>query len=177
MDPRFPFSGQKPADFDVAFRRIRLIHINFLVAVPVYGIAGFLIKWFVMDAGSGFVDLPSPDYSILTGILFLAAIALSVIVLFVFPRQNPLQNSKQRAKISSPEELWQALSAFQLARVAMGNSVAVFGLVLFLLNGDLLLLLVFAGMAFVLLALIFPRRTEWEEARRLIEDDSSEYSQ
>lgn len=61
------------------------------------------------------------------------------------------------------------MSKAHSVRIALADAIAVFGLVLFLLNGNLLHLLAFIGIAFVLLLLIFPRKAEWAEAQTLIE--------
>ncbi len=180
MTPRFPFSNRKSADFDTAFRTVRMMHLVFLIALPGYGILGVLLKWFVMKEGvregGGFVGLPPSTYSVLLFALAVVSVALAIIALYIFPRQNSIQKLKERTSISSVEELGQALGAVHMARMAMANSIGTFGLVLFLLNGQLLHLFAFAGSAFVLMLMLIPNWLEWDAARKQLEYERDGYT-
>ena len=176
MTLRFPFSDQKAADFDTAFRLIRLIHLVFLLANPVYGVLGVLLKWFGVQPEGGFTRLPPSTYNVLLLAVSVTAIVMAIIALFIFPRQNSVQKLRERTSISSVEELGQALAAIHMARMAMANSIGVFGLVLFLLNGHLLHLFAFAGSAFVLMLMLVPNRLEWDAARKQLEYERDGYT-
>lgn len=171
MGQQSPFTNETTSDIDTMFRQTRYIHLFFLVAIILYGVLGIILKLFVMGSDPGFVGLPSSTYSILLTILTIVSVALGIIILFIFPKKNSPQNLVKRESVSSSEELGQVLSKVHMARVTLAQTIAIFGLVLFFLNGNLPPLFAFSGIAFVLLLLIFSRRAEWDEAQALIEND------
>jgi hypothetical protein len=59
---------------------------------------------------------------------------LGFLSLVVLPRQNSPENLIESEDITSPAELGQTLYAAHLARVGMIEAIAIFGLILFLLN-------------------------------------------
>jgi hypothetical protein len=166
-----PLSNKTPPqDLDAAFRQVRLTHLAFLASTLIYGLVGILLKQFIMGAEPGFVGLDPSTYFMLLVLFIIISVGLGFVVLVVLPRRNSPQHLVKSEAVSSSAELGQALFKAHSIRIAMTEAIAIFGLVLFLLNGNLLHLLVFIGIAFVLLLLlIFPRKAEWAEAQTLIE--------
>lgn len=165
--PGTPTSG----DIDTIFRQGRYVHIRFLVSTVVFGLLGILIKLFIINSEPGFVGLSASTYSFLFTLLAIISIALIFIILYVLPRRNSAQNLVEREGISSSEELGKVLYIAHMARISLAQGIAVLGLVLFLLNGNLIHLFGFGVVAFVLLLLTFPRWSEWDEAQALIDKD------
>jgi hypothetical protein len=166
-----PFSSDKVSDFDTQFRQTRNIHIFYLIGNILYGVLGVIIKFLFMGSEPGFVGLPSSTYSMLLVIFSIVSVGLAVFVLFIFPKLNSPQNLIKREPVSSSEELGKILSKMHMTRVALAEAIAIFGVFLFFLNGELLPLFAFSGFTFILMLLIIPRRTEWDEAQALIEND------
>ncbi len=155
--------------FAEIYSQTRSMHLAFLMSTVVYVIMGFVIKNFVMGTEPGFVGLSASTYLMLGLIFLLASVVIGYLLLVDLPRRNSPQNILARKDVSSPLELGPALQAAHILRVALAEALAVFGLVLFLLNGNPYHLLVFAAFAFSLLLVIYPRRPEWDEAKTLAE--------
>lgn len=164
-----PIPAQKitSADIDTMFLQTRKIHSLYLVSISVYGVGGILIKWLIMGTDPGFVGLPATTYLVLITTLTIVSIILGTVSLVVLPRRNSPRNLVEREGITSSIELVQALVASHYTRISFLSAIAIFGLVLFFLNGDLFVLFAFGVAAFILLLLIFPRRKEWDEAQTL----------
>jgi hypothetical protein len=165
------FTRQKLLNYDRMMEHARNIHVVFMGAILLYVIFGVVLKLFVMGSEPGFVGFPDSMYSMMLSTLFLVSIVLSIVVLFILPRQNSPQKLIKGDAIVSSEEFGQVLLKAHMTRVAMAQAIAIFGLLLFFLNGELLPLFAFSGITLVLLVLIFPRRAEWEKAKGLIEKD------
>ncbi len=155
--------------FAEIYSQTRTVHLAFLMSTVVYVILGFVIKNFVMGTESGLVGLPALTYLMLRLIFLLVSVVIAYLLLFELPRRNSVQKILARKDVSSPLELGQALQAAHMMQVSLAQAIAIFGLLLFLLNGNLFHLFVFAAFAFTLLVGIYPRRSEWDEAKALAE--------
>ncbi len=155
--------------FTEIYNQTRTVHLAFLMSTVVYVILGFVINNFIMGTMSGFVGLPFSIYLVLIIVFLLVSGLIIYLLLVELPRRNSAQNILARKDVSSPLELGQALQATHMMRIALTQAIAIFGLVLFLLNGNLYHLLVFAAVACGLFIVIFPRRSEWDEAKALAE--------
>ncbi len=165
-----PFSAETtPEDINTVFRQVRFIHFSFLASTLIYGVVGILLKQFMMGAEPGFVGLDPSPYLMLLTLLIIVSVVVGFMILVVLPKRNSVRHLIKSEAISSSAELGQVLSKAHFLRMALAEAVAVFGLVLFFLNGNLLHLFAFIGIALVLLLLIFPRKAEWDEAQTLIE--------
>ncbi len=155
--------------FAEIYSQTRSAHLAFLISPIIYVILGFVIKNFVMGTEPGLVGLSASAYLMLQLIFLLVSAVIGYLLLFELPRRNSPQNILARKDVSSSLELGQALQVTHMIQVFLAVAIAIFGLLLFLLNGRLFHLFVFATFAFSLLIVIYPRRSRWEEAKSLAE--------
>lgn len=162
-----PFHSDKsePVTFDGLYASTRTMHLVFLGSTIIYVVVGLLVKSFVMEGEPGFADLPRSIYSALFVIMSAVSVALGYLTLAGLPRRPAGQGSPAGSGVSSSVDLGRQLLLRHLIRLAFSDTIAIFGLVLFLSNGSLLPLLLFPGVTFALLVAIYPRREQWEEAR------------
>ena len=139
---------------------IRTLHLSFMGAVVIYGVVAYLLKSQVMLDDPGFVGLDAATYSLLlTGAIGISVI-LAVVALVLLPQ--PSWRARIMARLTKPvEDTPQAKAqAYHILRVAVIETIAVLGLTLFLLNGNLTHLWWFLGGALALLVVIFPTGQE-----------------
>ena len=165
------FSNEHLSDIEVAFRKARLVNFVFLGSLFVMGGFGVFLKVFVMGTDPGFIGLPHSTYSVLFGVLSLVSVVLAFFVLLIFPKQNSPTKLIEKSAIISLADLGQALLVVQMMRISFVQAIAIWGLILFFLNGELLPLFGFTGVALVLLVLIVPRWSDWEEARKSVDNE------
>ena len=161
------FSGQSspPPDFETAFRSAKLISLIFAAAVFMYLLLAWLLHSLVLEPGHGLVDLPQDLFNMIVVAALLASLGVAVLVLFILPQRDSVENILNRANVATLQDLAAAMLQAHSVRAALAEAPAIFGLVLFLLNGALLPLAALVAFSWAVQALTFPRWPDWEEAR------------
>jgi hypothetical protein len=153
--------------FEGYYRATRSLYRVFLLSPLIYILVGGAIKRFVMLPQGGFVDFAPAEYNLILAAMTLISLLLVAVASFVLPRVRPL--SALVAHSASLPDLGAALSREQMLKMQMVQAPAIFGLVLFLLNGNLWHLILFSlltALAQILVRVDWPR---WEAARNEFE--------
>ena len=135
---------------------LRTLHLSFMAAVVIYGVVAYLLKSQVMLDDPGFVGLDAATYTLLlTGATGLSVI-LAVVVLGVLPQPQMRDRIMPRLTTPVADTPEAKAQAYHILRVAVIEAIAILGLMLFFLNGNLTHLWWFLGGALALLVVIFP---------------------
>ena len=158
-------SPQTPSQ---AFQNTLIIHLAFTGSVVIYLIVGETMRWSDPEfAGRGY----GPDWFgdnltwLRLGVLAFAAINAAPLLL-IYNRDRFLDKAVARSEKDPIIALSGALLATHVLKVAIVGSIAVFGLLLYVLGSERLDLYLFCGAALVGHLLIWPRRAAWESAFR-----------
>ena len=130
---------------DSAVQRSRIVHLAILVTIPLYAFAGEMI------------GPPPGDVGFLYKILVAAAMA--DLGLFTFFRITMLRSAEEILAVRPDDAatLGRWLAA-NIVTFMLCETIALFGLVIRFLGGDLVKAGPFYGVALLLLLLVFPRR-------------------
>jgi len=168
---RNPFIPQitKDITFDQAFKTGRRLTLVYILSNLVYVVVAVLLVRSVPVAHMGFVGFPDATY--LNFVILAAAVSLVllIVILLVLPRFISPQALLARKQIETVDNLGYELLQAQLMRITLAQAIAIFGLMLFLFNGHWLHMIPFALLSILLLTLKFPRKEQWDEAKRLFE--------
>jgi len=151
--------------FARAARNAQRLHLFFISATLVYVGAAFALKMFAfMPPDSGFIWDSEDSMSFLLAFVFMAvAIGLAGMVTFV------LAPSRLRVSVEErdAEEILAEIIQRSIAVIAISDTIAILGLIHFLIAGrlDVLGALVAAGV--ILLFYTMPNEEKWRNAARL----------
>ena len=128
----------------------KLIWFAFLGAIFVYSIVAVIISQSGegFEEGKGFVGLDGEMFSV----LFYTLISLSIIQLIVLFKWNSKVEHKQ------VEALPESKKNLFTIKYALADAMAVYGLTLFLMNGNFNHLILFSGLAVVGMFLSYPKK-------------------
>ena len=155
--------------FEEIFAKTKFVHFFFITSALIYVLLASQLQQYVFEPGSGFVTLPSTEYMLLLGVLVVAAFVCAAIVLLVLPKRNTVEFLVEKRNVKSLNQLGLGLREEHLRRVIFCNTIAIFGLVLFLLNGNIFHLIPFVAVSILLLILIYPRWANWEAAKNKLQ--------
>ncbi len=152
----------EPSTFEEWFTQTRKLHFGFMGGIVMQGVVAIVIKQQIMMNDPGFVNLdPATFYGLLTVLSIVACVIVGV-VFIILPKRSTVDHLLTKS-FESPVALGKALSSETILRSTIVAAIAIFGLILFLMNGNLMHFAAFAAIAFVLLLLLFPRRSNWDE--------------
>jgi hypothetical protein len=151
-----------------AFQTTLTVHLAFVASIVIYVLVGEVMRWSNREfAGGGY----GPDWIgdnltwLRLGVLAYAAANAAPLLLIYnrdWYRDKIIAKSDKEPVIA----LSGALMTSHIAKVATVVSVAVIGLVLYVLTSERLDLYLFNGIALAGLLLIWPKRSEWDSAFR-----------
>lgn len=152
------------------FNATSVVHIAFLIAVVIYVVVGEVISA-TNPEFEGYLE-PGFDMEPLLRLLFIGISVVQALLAVTWFRGNRLvetaiENSRKTLN-QEPDAAVVAggLQSAHILRLAMFESIAVYGLTLFLMGGERLDLYGFCAASFVGLLLIWPKRTGWENTFR-----------
>ena len=143
---------QADQELNKNFKVTSVVHLVFMVAPVIYA----LIIAFLADKSM----LPQLDERLHAVVLGTVATA-AVVLLLVRERLSP---AGARAALAKGQSVPEALAAAQLMRSAINETVAVLGLVAFLLTAKMGLSLVFIAVGLFALVRTRPNKDEWRAA-------------
>jgi F0F1-type ATP synthase membrane subunit c/vacuolar-type H+-ATPase subunit K len=145
---KFPGLAKSPTALKARYLAVNFIGLAMIAAVLVYAGIVELIKW-QWAPFAGFTDLPTQTASLLKYILLVLAATQFFIIKLV-------------QKIV-PARSFDNLPQAAIVTFALCETVAIFGLVLFLLTGNALDFYVFMVISLAYFYLFFPQYEQWEE--------------
>jgi hypothetical protein len=149
---------------DQAFQGTVVLSGAFAGSTVIYVVVGEIFAA-IESPFEGYAELEDPGPLLLrVGLLALAAVVFAV-VLTALRGEGILSQltGSSRGEAVTAASLAGALQTQHILRIAMVESIAVGGLLLFLLAGNRLDLYLFAGIAIVGLLATWPRRAYWED--------------
>jgi hypothetical protein len=158
-----PVQNALPAQ---VFQTLNILQSSFVAAVVIYVIVGEVMRLLISDfAPEGFINWGSEIWVIRA---VLAALSLYSIVAshFIFTDERMLTAALGKSTQVDDATIFTQLQTTQITRLALSESIAVYGLVLYVMNAERLDLYIFCGVALLNLILIRPRRDRWESAFR-----------
>ncbi|MCK4592554.1 hypothetical protein KAT63_03920 [Candidatus Parcubacteria bacterium] len=128
----------------------KLLWASFLGAIFIYSVVAVMIAQTGegFEEGKGFIELESEMFSV----LFYAFLFLAIIQLIVLFRWN----SKTEHKLM--ESLSENKRNLFMIKYALADAIAVYGLTLFLINGNFNHLILFSGLAIIGMLLSYPKK-------------------
>lgn len=128
----------------------KLLWVAFFGAIFIYSVVAVIISQTGegFEAGKGFVGLDSEAFSI----LFYALLFFAIIQLVVLFKWNSKIEHKQVEILSENKK-----NLFTI-KYALADAMAIYGLVLFLMNGNFNYLILFSGLAIVGMFLSYPKK-------------------
>ena len=128
-----------------------------------------LVEVLLVYSSPPFVDLDNDSLAILR--YFLLGVAIAEIFLIRVLRNH--MNKRARKERLTGKKLIQHLMSTSLITDAICDSVAIYGLFLFMFTGDSLDYYIFMVLSVILLGIYFPRYGEWEEWIKKIDISTS----
>lgn len=159
----------KTTPYRTSYRITRFVQYVFMASVLVYVLVAWQLTVWVPVASEGFVSLPEQTYVWVVAVAVIIAVTLIVAQVVAAQRLTEPRILLKRRRIRTLEELGYYLSQAQTLHTTLAESVAVLGVVLFLLNGRWVHMLPFAAVGLLMHLLYLPRWEDWEEARKLFE--------
>ena len=157
-------SPQTPSQ---AFQNTLTIHLAFAGSIVIYVIVGETIRWGNPEfVGRGYGPEWFGDNLMWLRLGALAYSAVNVALFLIYNRDRFIDNMVGKSDKEPAIALSGALVTNHILKVAITGSVAVFGLLLYMLGSERLDLYLFCGTALVGHLLIWPRRAAWESAFR-----------
>jgi hypothetical protein len=127
----------------------KILWYMFFIAIFVYNIVAVFMSYDEKFGENGFIGTESGLYSM----LFYALIIISFINFIVIFKLKAKSESKTPILNSSGKEI-----NYTVVRIAFAESMAIFGLVLFLINGNFNHLMFFTALAIVGMFIVYPRK-------------------
>ncbi len=127
----------------------KILWFMFFIAIFVYNIVAVFMSYDEKFGENGFIGMESGMYSL----LFYAFIIISVINFVVIFKLKAKTDIKSPTQQSSGKEI-----NYTVVRIAFAESMAIFGLALFLVNGNFNHLLFFTALAIVGMFLVYPKK-------------------
>ena len=122
----------------------KFLWVAFLGAIFMYSVVAIIIS----QTGEGFVELDSE----MLAVLFYAFLFLSIIQLFILFRWS------SKVEHKPIETLPENKKNLFMIKYALAEAMAIYGVVLFLMNGNSSHLLLFSGLAVVGMLLSYPKK-------------------
>ncbi|GAP63865.1 hypothetical protein ARMA_2288 [Ardenticatena maritima] len=161
-------SGHEPSQLEEVFanaaRRARYLYFVFGVALVIYTLLGFVLKFTgILPPDGGFVFQRGDSTATLLAVgASVASLGIAAVVLLVLaPRRLRVPTANR-----DPEFISAELQQRALLTLALLEAPAILGLVVFLTSGNLAVLGLLAGVSVLLLLLTFPNEARWREAAR-----------
>jgi len=150
-------------ELKTAYRRTAIIGGAMMSTLLLYAFVAFAIAS-TNDPFEGFVSLE--DGGLLRN-LFLGLSLLLVVTIHRL-RSRTLRSSDPSGRLATNapgvrSQLLSRLVANSIVTFALAESMALYGLVLFLLNGDSTDLYIFLGLSLLTFVMFFPKYHQWEE--------------
>lgn len=153
--------------FEGFFQVTRKVHWIFAVSPLIYVLVALVLKRWVLQPQGGFVDFAVAEYNLALLGAGLASIGMCFALYFLLPRWQSV--AKLIKQSTSLLDLGAQLYRVHLQRVQIAMIPAILGLVLFLLNGILEHLVVFSLITLLLLVVMRPRWSVWQQAETAFE--------
>jgi hypothetical protein len=153
----------KPATSpEQVFQTNRVLHMTFVAAVFVYIAVAEIIRWGDSEFAErgGFVAL-GDEIWLVRGILVVVS-GIQLVLTHTLYGDAFVRNTIRRSKDVTDETVIVSLQSTFIVRLALAESVAIYGLVLYMMNGERLDLYAFCAAALLNLLFIRPQRSEWE---------------
>lgn len=127
----------------------KILWSMFFVAIFVYNVVAVFMSYDEKFGENGFVGMESGSYSM----LFYALIIISIINFIVIFKLK----AKAESKIPILSSSGKAIN-YTVIRIVFAESMAIFGLVLFLINGSFNHLLLFTALAVIGMFIVYPKK-------------------
>ena len=144
-----------------AYRRTSIVGMAMLASLFMYLVVAMAIQT-TQDPFEGFASFEGGE---LIRNVFLALSLIQIIAIKIIksralsiPSPTPAHGSP-----TDPSRLAGILATSSIVNFALAESIAVYGLVLFLLNGSSTDFYIFLGLSFLAFVMFFPRYEQWEE--------------
>lgn len=156
------------------FQTVIVLHLSFMGAVIMYIIVGEVMDWSDPEFDGYILTNDDGGTKLLLRILFGIVAGISYVLAFTWLRglgylERTIQSvSKRRQREPDAGTAAAALQTRHIARIASLESIATFGIILYVLGGERIDLYGFCAVSTVGLLLTWPRRSEWEETYRIL---------
>jgi len=156
------------------FKAVVVLHLAFTGAVIVYIIVGEVMDWSDPEFDGYILTNDDGGTKLLLRIVFGVMAFIQFVLAFTWLSgsgyvERALQSISKRAnREPDGSSAAAALQTRHIHRVATLESIAVSGLILYILGGERIDLYGFCAVSMVGLLLIWPRRSEWEESYRTL---------
>jgi hypothetical protein len=148
------------------FQTVAILQLTFGTAIVIYIVAGEVVRLTVDGfAPDGFVNWGSEIW-ILRGLLGALSLYSLVASHFIFTDERQLRRGIPKGNTVDDATVAMQLQTAQIVKLALTESIAIYGLVLYMMNADRLDLYLFGAVAVSNLILTRPRRDHWESAYR-----------
>jgi len=127
----------------------KILWFMFFIAIFVYNIVAVFMSYDEKFGENGFIGMESGLYSL----LFYALIIVSAVNFIVIFKLKARAESKTPILSSSGKEI-----NYTVVRMAFAESMAIFGLMLFLTNGNFDHLLLFTALAVIGMFFVYPKK-------------------
>jgi len=145
---------QDDQEFDKSFRVTFVVHLVLMIAPVLFA----LVIAFLGDKQM-FPHLIEATHVVVLSVLAIIAVALLVV-------RERMATAGARSALDSGQSALGALAAAQLMRSAINETVAVLGLLAFLLTANMGMSLVFIAVGLFALVRTRPNKEEWRKATR-----------
>jgi F0F1-type ATP synthase membrane subunit c/vacuolar-type H+-ATPase subunit K len=153
-------------ELQTAYRRTAVIGAAMMSTLVMYAVVGLAIAS-TQDPFEGFVSLE--DDGLLRNLFLGLSLFQVVAVQIIRGRALRVPDPSSRfpnAKTSTSPQLVSRLVSTSIVTFALAESIAVYGLVLFLLNGKSTDFFVFLGLSLLAFIMFFPKYHQWEQWMR-----------
>jgi hypothetical protein len=149
-----------------AFQNTTTLHLAFMAACFMYLVVAEVIRLVVDDfAGKGFNDMDDGLAWGLRAALLVGAVAVLALTRTVLSDESVVPRILKNQAEVNDTTLAAALQSAHIIRLAATESIAIFGLVLYMQTGDRIDY-VFLGLSFLPLLALRPTRDHWNEMYR-----------
>lgn len=143
-----------------------ILQFTFGTAVLIYVVVGEVIRVAIDGfAPDGFVNL-GDEIWVLRGVWGALSLYSLVASHFIFTDERQLRSAISKGIIVDDASVAAQLQTAQIMRLGLTESIAIYGLVLYMMNANRLDLYSFCAVAFSNLILTGPTRNRWESAYR-----------
>ena len=156
------FQAGEPMDTSTAFRILRIIHLAMCSSVFVDGFLVYLLLTQGIMPEKGFVG-DFPHVSMLRTVLWALAAGCVVTIRIIRARFLSVEALRRRAT-----HVAQAINAVHIVMFAVAVSIAIYGLLLFMIGAFLEDFLVLAGLSLLMLYWLRPKQDEYHSLVRAV---------
>ncbi|MGE3074657.1 MAG: hypothetical protein AB7N24_00895 [Dehalococcoidia bacterium] len=144
------------AESATAHQRVRVIYVAMMGAVLVY--LGIAIQMSLVTENSQPVLTGSTIWVVRVALAAVAVVGQLVIAVIVGGMTRPKSGGQRQKSLVAI----QVLSSISMLRVAFGEAIGIYGLLLYLLGDNMADVIAFCAAALVVLAMQFPTRARWD---------------